>query len=112
MKSFGGIVFVVGFVLAAILAIFTASNTPQWAIFVLAVIGLIVGLLNVTGKESTHFLVASIAFLISFQSLSSVLTSFAFGWAAVGTFFGLMSVFIAPAAAVVAFKALFSLAKD
>lgn len=90
----------------------SGTNAPVWAIFVLAVIGLIVGLINVSGKETNKFLIASIAFLLSFQALSALFTVMAAGWAAVGAFFGLLIVFIAPAAAIVAIKALFTLAKD
>lgn len=108
----GGIVFVVGLVLAAIIAIFSAQVTPAWAIFVLAVLGLIVGIMNIEDEEINTFLIASVTFLISFQALSSILTSLALGWQAVGAFFGLMTVFVAPAAAIVAVKALFGTAKN
>lgn len=112
MKSFGGIVFIIGLVLAAIIAVVSAAAPPIWAIYVLAIIGIIVGLLNITDKEIMLFLIAAIAFLISFNSLSEVFTLLAFGWDAVAIFFSLMSVFVAPAAAVVAIKALYQLTKD
>ena len=112
MKSFGGIIFVAGLVLAAIIAVFSAAAPPAWAVFVLAVIGLIVGIINITEKETMLFLVSSVAFLISFSSLSAVFTILALGWEAVSVFFGLMNVFVAPAAAVVAIKAIFRLSKD
>ena len=108
----GAWAFVIGLVLAAIVAILAANNVPDWAIFVLALLGVIVGLLNVTDKEVQKFLIATVAFMLSFQSLASITEKVALGWAAVGTFFVLLGVFIAPAAAVVAVKALFSLAKD
>lgn len=112
MRSFGGIVFIVGLVLAALIAIFSAAAPPTWSVFVLAVIGLVVGILNITDKEIQLFLVAAIAFLISFSALSSVFTVLAFGWDAVATFFSLLNVFVAPAAAVVAIKALYQISKD
>lgn len=108
----GAWAFVIGLFLAVILAFLVGTNTPDWAIFVLAVIGIIVGILNVSGKEVQKFLVAAIAFLLSFQALSAVFTVMAVGWVAVGTFFSLLNVFIAPAAAIVAIKALFSIVKD
>lgn len=112
MKSFGGITFVIGLILAIIIALFSSPIVPQWAVWVLAIIGVIVGLLNITDVEIDRFLISAIAFLISFQALSSVFTTLAFGWDAVSTFFGLLNVFVAPAAAIVAIKALFQLAKD
>jgi len=60
----------------------------------------------------SKFLIASIAFLLSFQALGAVLEALAFGWNAVSAFFNLLVIFVAPAAAIVAVKALFRLAKD
>ena len=104
--------FIVGLVLAAIIAVFSGTSPPAWAVLLLAVLGLIVGILNVTDKEVMLFLVAAISFLLSFQSLSVVFSSLALGWGAVSAFFDLLSVFIAPAAAIVAVKALYNIAKD
>jgi hypothetical protein len=108
----GGIAFIVGLVVAAIIAVFSAALVPVWAVWVIAVLGLIVGLLNISDEEVVTFLLASIAFLISFQSLSAIVSTLTFGWTAVATFFNLMSVFIAPAVAVVAVKALFVTTKS
>ncbi len=94
--NLGAWAFVIGLFLAVILAFLVGTNTPDWAIFVLAVVGIIVGILNVTGKEVQKFLVAAIAFLLSFQALSAVFTDALAGWTAVGTFFSLLSIFIAP----------------
>ena len=108
----GAWAFIIGLILAVIVAIISASNVPSWAIITLAVLGLIVGLLNVTDKEIMMFLVAGLSFLLSFQALSAVFKSLTFGWSAVGPFFDLLSVFIAPAIAIVAIKALYNLSKD
>jgi hypothetical protein len=104
--------FIIGLILAIIVALLSGSTTPQWSIIVLAILGIIVGLLNVTAKEVEKFLVAAIAFLLSFQALSNVFMTVAGGWTAIGTFFNLISIFMAPAAAVVAIKALYNLARD
>ena len=104
--------FIIGLVLAVIISIMSAASTPMWAVLTLAVLGLIVGLLNVTDKEVQMFLIAAIAFLMSFQALSNVFTTLTLGWNAIGTFFNLISAFMAPAAAIVAVIALFKLAKD
>lgn len=110
--SVGGIIFLVGLVIAIVVAIMTARSVPVWAVYVLGILGLLVGLLNITEGEATSFLLASLTFLLSFQALSNVIQRLAFGWEAVGTFFSLLSIFIAPAAAVVAVKVLLALAKD
>lgn len=112
MRSIGGIAFIIGLVLAALISLFSAGMAPAWAVYILGLLGLIVGLLNITDKEIQLFLVASIAFLISFSALSGVFTLLALGWDAVGVFFSLMTVFVAPATAIVAIKALYQLTKD
>ncbi len=104
--------FTIGLILAILISIFTANNVPQWAVFVLAVIGIIVGLINISDKEVNTFLIAGISFLISFQALGAVIKEMAFGWMAVSTFFFLMAVFVAPATAIVAVKAIFNIARD
>lgn len=105
--SVGRIAFVIGLFLAIIIALFSATAVPQWAVFVIAGLGLLVGLLNISDDEVNSFLVATIAFLLSFQALSTIIRDLAFGWTAVPIFFGLLTVFIAPAAAIVAIKAVF-----
>lgn len=112
IESIGAWAFMIGLLLAIVIALVFATKTPAWAIFVLAVLGLIVGLLNITDKEVQKFLVAAIAFMLSFQSLAYVSQAITFGWEAVGAFFRLMGIFIAPAAAVVAIKALFQMSKN
>lgn len=112
MRNVGGVVFIVGLVLAAIIALFSAANVPAWAVWVLGILGLIVGLINISDREVQLFLIASLAFLLSFQALSAVFTSLTFGWEAVAAFFSLLTVFVAPATAIVAIKALFQVTRD
>ena len=112
MKGLGSIAFIVGLILAAIIALFSANTIPAWSVFLVAILGIIVGLLNIAEKEVQHFLIASVSFLISFQALSNVFTTLALGWRAVSAFFSLMSIFVAPAAAIVAVVALYNIVKD
>jgi uncharacterized membrane protein len=100
--------FMVGLLLAIIVALIGKAN-DTWPIIVLAILGILVGLLNVTAKEVEKFLVAAIAFLLSFNALSYVLDKI---WADISVFFSLISVFMAAAAIVVAIKALYNLARD
>jgi hypothetical protein len=113
---FGVWAFLIGLILAIVVALLSGATAPQWAIIVLAILGLLVGLLNVTGREVQKFLIATIAFLLSFQALGNVFIelSKAFGtWTGIiGNFFNLVSIFLAPAAIVVAIKALFTVAKE
>jgi len=112
---FGVWAFLIGLILAIVVALLGGKEEP-WVIITLAILGLIVGLLNVTGREIQKFLVATIAFLLSFQALGNVLgqlsTTFGTWTGFIGNFFNLVSIFMAPAAIVVAIKALFTVAKE
>jgi hypothetical protein len=57
-------------------------------------------------------LIAGIAFLFSFQALATIIETLALGWTAISAFFSLLSVFIAPAIAIVALKVLYDITKD
>lgn len=111
-KSIGAWAFIIGLVVAALIALVGASATPTWALVLLAVLGIVVGFMNVTEKEVVPFLVASIAWLLAFQSLSAVVAGIPLVGAEISAFFALITVFIAPAAAIVAFKALFAAGKN
>ncbi|MBS3159834.1 hypothetical protein J4436_03520 [Candidatus Woesearchaeota archaeon] len=104
--------FIVGLVIAFLISVVKAADTPTWSVLLLAILGAIVGFLNITDAEIKLYLVASIAFLISFQSLATVVETLLLGWQAVSAFFQLMSVFIAPGAAIVAIKALYTISRD
>ena len=73
MESTGKWVFLASIAIAVIAGAVAAADLSVVA--VLAVLGLIVGLLNVTEKESTAFLVATIALALLSVSLSSLLGS-------------------------------------
>ena len=111
-EKIGVIAFYVGLILAVIIAIISAGQVATWAVIVLGILGVIVGLLNVTDKETIPFLVATIGFLVSFAALSSLISVLALGWTAVQTFFILLQVFVAPAAAIVAIKTLYEVTKN
>ncbi len=112
MKGFiGAWAFIVGLIVAIIIAILGAETVPAWSFYLLALLGLIVGFLNVTEKQVMPFLLASIAFLVTFQSLASIVERLPLG-EMLSAFFGLITVFIGPAAAVVAVKELFAVTKS
>jgi len=109
--------FLVGLLLAAVLALvsmFTGPNVPALALAALALLGILVGLLNVAASEVQKFLITMIAFILSMSVLRSVFMSYAQWPIMVGfaTFFELLSVFLGAAAVVVALESLYLLAKD
>jgi hypothetical protein len=109
-KTMGGWAFVIGLILAAIIAIFGIEAT--WPMYLLLVLGLIVGILNVVDKEVNSFLIAAVAFMFTFTALSSVVIEIPVAGVSLARFFVLINAFIAPAAAIVAFKALFAHSKN
>ena len=104
------------FVVGILLAILVGLIPAQWrglVTLVLVVLGLIVGFLNVTDKEATPFLVASVALLATGSARESlkvippeILGDF------LATAVGNIAAFVAPAAILVAIKSIWSLAKD
>jgi uncharacterized membrane protein len=108
-KFLGRWAFIIGLILAVIITLFGVEQT--WPIYVLLVLGLIVGLLNITEKEVSSFLIAAIAFMFTFSALSNVFVAVPAIGNTIANFFTLVNAFIAPAAAVVAFKALFAHAR-
>ena len=104
--------FIIGIVLAVLLG-FVPTSYIGMAILVLVILGLLVGFLNITEKETTPFLVAAIALLATGNASDSlkvippdVLGSF------LSNAVRNITAFVAPAAVLVAVKVIWSLAKD
>ena len=112
MAKIGEWAFIIGAFLAILLG-FVPAQYMGIATLVLVVLGLIVGLLNVTAKETTSFLVASIALIATGGAAASLKV---IPPAMLGDFLASavmnLGAFVAPAAIVVALKAIMALAKD
>ena len=113
MGKFGPWAFVLGLVIAAISALTKRFYT------ILSLLGIIVGLMNISEDELTEYLIASLTFLVSVSALYSTLAvlikSVPFISNLSGYLYPLLgniTLFIAPGAAVVALKALYNLSKD
>ena len=109
--------FIIGVVLAMVIGLFSAkiaASTLGTLTLVLVLLGLVAGFLNVTEKETTPFLVAAAALMLTATSVGA-LQSIDLGvnlgdyLAGVVTQIG---VFVAPAAVIVSLKAIYSLARD
>ena len=106
--------FIVGILLAIIVSAFTLSEAlTGWITLLLVVLGLIVGFLNITEKETTPFLIAGIALLATGSAADSlkvippkVLGDF------LTSSVNNIAAFVTPAAILVAVKAIWALAKD
>ncbi|MFA6329496.1 MAG: hypothetical protein WCX64_02300 [Candidatus Micrarchaeia archaeon] len=120
MQTIGSYAFLVGVLLALVVGFFGGFGIGSEIILLtLGVLGLIVGLVNITEKEIVPFLVAAIAINVSLGSLSTVIKNVlgiipAFAGIAAGivTALNYLMVFVSPAAAVVAIIAIWNMSKD
>ena len=97
--------FIVGLVLALVVGYMLQA---EWAIWVLAILGVIVGLLNVTREDTEKFLLAAIAFGLSATALVTVpIIGFQLTNA-----LSYVAAFVAGAMIVVALKVLFQTARS
>ena len=109
--------FIIGVLLAIVVGVFAANlqdSTKGTLTLVLVVLGLVVGFLNVTEKETTPFLVAAAALMLTATSVTT-LQSIDLGvdlGIYLASIVSQIAVFVAPAAVIVALKAINSLAKD
>ena len=109
-KKIGHYSFIIGIIIAIVAGLF--PDVIESTALLLLVLGLIVGFLNVTGKETHDFLVASIALLVAGGAANFALI----GWQGLGAIIGniLDNIvrFVAPAAVVVAIRTVFNLAEE
>jgi len=120
MQTIGSYAFLGGVLLALGVGFFGGFGIGQEVILLtLGVLGLVVGLVNITEKEIVPFLVATVAINVSLGSLSTVIKNVlgiipAFAGVANGivTALGYLMVFVSPAAAVVAVIAIWNMSKD
>ena len=111
MPSMGAWAFLGGLVVAVLAGAFGAADST--VALVLGVLGLIVGLMNVSDKEVMMFLLAGIAFLTSANNLGALGVQLLGPnglW--IAAIFANVAVFVAPAVAVVAIKAVYNLSKE
>jgi hypothetical protein len=113
LQRLGPWAFILGLVVSVISAI---TGNVFW---MLGLLGVVVGLLNVTDKESSMYLLASLTFLMSSTTLSVTLTKLVDLVPAISQWLKFIdpllaniTLFVAPGAAVVALKALYNLSRD
>src|SRR3989338_5834562 len=120
-STYGIWAFLVGAIIAIVMAVgsaigqawATAWATNAWLVFALVVLGLAVGLLNITKEETHGFLMAAVALLVAkTANLSAINTLVPF----VGTFLEAVVsnaiTLVAPAAVVVALQSVYKALKE
>ena len=112
----GAWAFLIGVILAVALGLFNqffTGSTSNLAYATLVILGLIVGFLNVGDKDSTTFLLASLALVIvsGFGSSSLVYVSNIPILGSLNAILSALLVLFVPATIIVALKTVFSIAK-
>ncbi|MDH3497046.1 MAG: hypothetical protein OER21_09795 [Gemmatimonadota bacterium] len=105
MEKIGKWAFIAGLIVAALAGL---GVDGTWVVWVLAILGLVVGFLNVTGQETHGFLLAAIALILSATAVEAL--PFV-GELATDIVVNIV-VFLAPAVLVVALKTLLQTAKE
>jgi len=100
LATVGKWAFIVGLVLAGVGGLFSQVG---WVVWVLAILGVIVGLLNITAEDTQSFLLAAIAFVLSATALNTI----PFVGGTIGNILGYVAAFVAGATIVAAVKTLF-----
>ena len=114
-EKIGAWSFIIGVVIAIVVGLVGNSIgmpiTSTSVVLVLGLLGIIVGVLNVTDREVGLFLIATIAFLTAATALDKVLAAVpAFGNLLVPVI-QCVALFVAPGAAIIAIKALFDISR-
>ena len=112
MQKIGYWAFIIGVIIAVIAgaAAGMMAEYAGWILFVLVILGLIVGLLNVGDKEIQSFLIVAIALMAVGSANLAVIDTVIMGLGSIlQGIVGYIAVFVAPAALVVALKAVYSL---
>jgi len=108
MKKTGHYSFIAGIVLAVLIAL-VPQMRGDVSVWILVILGVIVGLLNITAKETTGFLVAALALMIASSVSAYTLSAI---WTGLTSILKNIIMFVSPAAIVVALKTVYSLAED
>ena len=103
VQKVGSIAFIIGLIIAII-----AGFWPLGAVMtsILIVLGIIVGFLNVTGKETNSFLFATLVLVVMATQGGQLLINIQYVGQMLQNIFTAMVVFIIPAALVVSLKAI------
>jgi hypothetical protein len=107
MRMLGFLAFIVGFILAIVAGLFFPDKS--WVYYILIILGLLIGFLNIADKEVMLFLLAAVALIVA-GAVFAPITTLGIG-EKLDNIMSLIATLMAPAALVVAIKALWQAAK-
>lgn len=106
-SKIGAWAFIIGVIIAVILGL-SPDIIGSWGTPILVILGLIIGFLNITGKEAMSFLLATISLIIIAGLGGKALETTPY----IPTVLNSVMVLAMPAGIIVALKAIYTLAKD
>jgi len=106
-KKVGHYAFLAGILLALLAGLIKDFLPADTTSLILVILGLVVGFLNVTAKETVEFLVAAVALMLAGAANLTIIPGMGVYLQAILNY---IVVFVAPAAVVVAFKGIYALA--
>ena len=109
IQKVGSWAFIIGLIVA-IIAGFWQLGTVMTTILI--IFGLIVGFLNVTGKETNSFLFSALVLVVMSSMGGQLLGAIQYIGPMLQSIFSAMMLFIIPAGVIVALKAIYALAED
>ncbi len=113
LAKLGSWAFILGVVIAVVAGFVEFDeNTKAMIVSLLMVLGLVVGFLNVTGKETTAFLMAAVSLVIVTSLGSASLESIKIVGETIARIFASIMTFVIPATIIVSLKAIYALASD
>ncbi|MBW2974442.1 hypothetical protein KY366_01875 [Candidatus Woesearchaeota archaeon] len=110
-KRVGNYSFIIGVIIAIVLGVFSLGTATPMLASLLVVLGLIVGFLNVTGKETKEFLLVAVVLVISASmgGASATLGGVQYIGQYLSGIFTQVLAFVVPATVVVALKDIWNL---
>lgn len=113
----GPAAFYIGLLIALIAAFIIEAPPSGWLYAVLGVLGVIVGLLNITARQTGPFLLATIAFIVAALGMQFLITQVAGpivpyrGWTEITQLAANLTVLVGASAMVIALRAIYEAAK-
>ena len=115
MERIGKLSFIFGLIAVIAITFIAAKAVPVWALVTVMLLGLVVGILNITNEEAVPFLIASVAFMVACQIIVTILVQQNLNLAPrlhPGALPQMMSLYVASAAVFVSMKMMYDKAKD
>lgn len=112
LAKVGSWAFIIGVVIALIVGLTANVEESPIITSIIVVLGLIVGFLNVTGRETTPFLLAALSLVLVSEFGGNSLSQVTYIGRYLGGTLTALMFFVVPATIIVALKAIYALAHD